>query len=77
MKIADSGSTLAVVAGDSIFLPPFKELLIYFRYFLILLNFSRSLVTHMKIYNVNLQVFYSGPSRPQIISIDFNDKKLC
>jgi len=40
------GSTLAVVAGDSVFLPPFK-------------------------------VFYSGPSRPQIISIVFNDKKLC
>ena len=31
----------------------------------------------MKIYNVNLQVFYSGPSRPQIISIVFNNKKLC
>ena len=77
MKIADSGSTLAVVAGDSVFLPPFKERLIYFRYFLICLNFSCSLVTHMKIHYVNLQVFYSGPSRPQIISIVFNNKKLC
>ena len=73
MKIADSGSTLAVVAGDSVFLPPFKERLIYFRYFLICLNFHAL----MKIYNVNLQVFYSGPSRPQTISIVFNNKKLC
>ena len=46
MKIADSGSTLAVVAGDSVFLPPFKERLIYFRYFLICLNFHAL----MKIY---------------------------